>query len=393
MTQANTAAKLSGSVPGLNNFIPFNKPSLVGDEFAFMAEAAAMGSLANRGAFSERVEDFLSGKFGAPVMLTKSCTNALEMAMILLDIHAGDEVIVPAFAYLSCANAVALRGAKPVFVDVLPETCNIDPHALEAAITPKTRAILVIHYGGVPCDMATIMRIAGERDIPVIEDAAHCLFGSFRGRRLGTFGRFGTLSFHETKNIHCGEGGALILQNPDDVARAEVVRDKGSDRAQFLRGEVAKYTWADLGSSFGLPNVLAAFLLAQLQRYEAVQAKRRKLWMHYHEALTAFAHENGYARMQSHPATEFSYHLHYLLLRDQSERDRFIHHLSQCNIHAVSHYQPLNRSAFARAIGAGDVACPQAESIAERLVRLPLFHEMTPEQETVVIRAVNDFPH
>ncbi|MBV9973510.1 MAG: dTDP-4-amino-4,6-dideoxygalactose transaminase [Candidatus Eremiobacteraeota bacterium] len=378
-------------MPVAPEFIPFNKPSIVGDEIGLMAQAATAGQLADYGTFCERVETFLSEKHSARVMLTKSCTHALEMAMMLLEIGRGDEVIVPSFAFASCANAVALRGAKPVFVDVMRETCNIDPDAVANALTARTRAILAIHYGGVPSDVRALAELARRQGIALVEDAAHCTFGKMDDHALGTFGRFGTLSFHETKNIHCGEGGALILNHAADAPTAELLRDKGTDRARYLRGEVSEYTWQHLGSSFGLPNVLSAFLFGQLQQLEEVQSQRRRLWIRYDEGLRASVERRGYGSMRPPRNTEPSYHTYYLILNDRSERDDLIDYLAERNIYAVFHYQPLHRSDFARKIGADDARCPASDLIADRIIRLPLFHDMTESQQMRVIDAVEDF--
>ena len=307
--------------------IPFNRPCLVGREREYMAEAVARGHISGDGEFTRRCQDLLQRELGVPaVLLTTSCTHALELAAILLDIGPGDEVIVPDFTFVSTANAFALRGATPVFVDVRPDTLNLDERLLESKVTERTRAIVPVHYAGVGCDMDRIGEIAARRGIAVVEDNAHGLFAKRAGRPLGTWGGLATLSFHETKNFTCGEGGALVIIDSRFIARAEVVREKGTNRKRFFRGEIDKYTWVDIGSSYLPSDLLAAFLLAQLEEKEKVLAARRRIYQRYAEALSPWADRNG-VRLPIIPAgCESSYHMFYLLVPTLQARTRLISH-------------------------------------------------------------------
>ena len=373
------------------SWIPFNRPLMAGAEFDYMRSAMESGYVAGNGSFCKRAETEIAGIIGHPVLLTTSCTHALEMAALLLDIQEGDEVILPSFTFVSCANAFVLRGATPVFVDVLPGTFNVDPDAIAAAITVKTRAIVVVHYGGVACEMQRISSIAERNRIAIVEDSAHGLFGSYRGSPLGSFGRFATLSFHETKNVHCGEGGALILARGEEVERAEVIREKGTNRAAFFRGDVDKYQWVNMGSSYVISDLLAAFLCAQLERRQVIQQRRREIWWRYHSELSQIAEALGWSQPHVPLDGEMAYHLYFLVLSSAIERQHFIDYLKSCGIQAVFHYQQLHRSPFARALGIPAVSCPVADLAADRLVRLPFFFDLSERDQTRVIEAISTF--
>lgn len=324
-------------------------------------------------------------------LVTTSCTHALEMAALLFGIREGDEVIVPAFTFVSTANAFVLRGAKPVFCDIRPDTLNLDESQLEKLITPRTKAIVVIHYAGVGCEMDEILAVAQRHGLPVVEDNAHGLFGKYRGRWLGTWGAVATLSFHETKNITCGEGGALLLNDPSLIERAEILREKGTDRAKFFRGQVDKYTWMDLGSSYVMSDVLAAFLFGQLESWKKIQARRKKIWQTYDRELRDWALARG-ARRPSVPAhCEQAFHLYCLLLPTEACRDQLIAHLRQRGIGAVFHYQPLHASPYVHRRWGRQPDCPVARETSRRLVRLPFYNTMTSREQKSVIRALREF--
>jgi dTDP-4-amino-4,6-dideoxygalactose transaminase len=371
--------------------IPFNKASFVGNEQAYMAEAIANRHISGDGPFTKRTQALLERAIGAPhVLLTTNCTHALEMSALLLDIEPGDEVILPAFTFVSTVNAFALRRAVPVFVDIRPDTLNIDERLIEAAITPRTKAIVVVHYAGVACEMDAIVEIARRRDLVLIEDNAHGLFATYRGKQLGTFGALATQSFHETKNFTCGEGGALVVNDPRYMERAEILREKGTNRARFFRGAVDKYTWVDLGSSYVPSDLLAAFLLAQLEHRESIQHTRKQIWTRYHEGLRDWGEAHGIQLPHVPHDREQSYHMFYMLLPTLAERTRFLGDLQRSGVNAVFHYTPLHRSEAAARLGArGD--CPVTESVSDRLVRLPFYNSLGLEDQTTVIEAVRDF--
>lgn len=372
--------------------IPFNRPMLAGSELEYMADAVARGHISGDGEFTRRCSRMLRELLQVPaVLLTTSCTHALEMSALLLSIGPEDEVIVPSFTFVSTVNAFVIRGATPVFVDIRHDTLNIDERLIESRITPRTKAIVVVHYAGVAAEMDEIRRIADRSGLAIIEDNAHGLFGSYNGRPLGSLGTMATLSFHETKNVHCGEGGAIVLNDPDLLARAEVVREKGTNRSRFFRGEVDKYTWVDRGSSYLPSDLLAAFLCAQLESADRLQSRRHVLWNRYFEALGAWS-VSLEARLPfvppecGHPA-----HMFYLVMRNNSDRDRFIAHLADREIHAVFHYVPLHSSPAALQLAGGGQPCPATDDISERLVRLPLYPGLTDQEQARVIQAVVDF--
>jgi dTDP-4-amino-4,6-dideoxygalactose transaminase len=372
--------------------MPFSRASLTGRELEYVGQAIRIAQLAGDQTFTKHCESLLERELGAErVLLTPSCTQALEMAALLLEIGPGDEVIVPSFTFVSVANAFVLRGAKPVFADIRRDTLNVDEAALDALITPRTKAIVVVHYAGVGCAMDGIMAVAAPRGIAVVEDTAHGLFGRYDGRPLGTIGRFGTLSFHSTKNLTCGEGGALVLNDPSDVARAEIIREKGTNRSAFFRGEVDRYTWVDLGSSYLMSDVLAAFLYAQLEAHETVQRERRERWMAYDAQLRDWAARQGVRTPVVPALCEQTYHIYYLLLSSFEERSAFIEHVGRHGIPAVFHYLPLHLSPMGRRFGGQAGDCRVAEDVSDRLVRLPLYNDMSSEEQGAVIDAVCSF--
>ncbi|MEE8261767.1 MAG: dTDP-4-amino-4,6-dideoxygalactose transaminase, partial [Gammaproteobacteria bacterium] len=308
--------------------IPFNRPYSAGNEPVYIAEAIANGQISGDGLFTRKCQAFLEEQLGvSKALLTTSCTHALEMAAFLLEIRPGDEVIVPSFTFVSTVNAFVLRGAHPVFADIHPDTLNLDEMQLEQLITPRTKAIVVVHYAGVGCEMDTILDSARRYRAAVVEDNAHGMLGKYKGRYLGTFGCLAALSFHETKNFTCGEGGALLINDPRYLDRAEIIREKGTNRSRFFRGEVAKYTWVDVGSSYLPSDILAAFLCAQLEAREKIQTQRRRVWEYYRKSLEDWAWNHG-VRMPFVPAScEQPYHMFYLLMPSLEERQRLIAHL------------------------------------------------------------------
>lgn len=372
--------------------IPFNRPSLAGRELENIREAVGSGHIAGDGRFTRLCHERLESLLGARrVLLTTSCTHALEIAALLLDLAAGDEVIVPSFAFVSTVNAFVLRRAKPVFVDIRPDTCNLDERLLEDAITDRTRAIVPIHYAGVGCAMDRIEAIAKKRGLEIVEDNAHGLFGRYRGRNLGTFGALATQSFHETKNFSCGEGGALVINDPTHIERAEIIREKGTNRSRFFRGLVDKYTWVDVGSSYLPSDVLAAFLYAQLEIADRIQARRRELWECYQRELAPWIKAVG-ARAPIVPEEcDQAYHMYYLLMPSLASRQSLIAHLRQRGILAVFHYQPLHLSPMGVSFGGRPGSCPVTETVADRLIRLPFYNSMTDADQEAVIEAVKEF--
>jgi dTDP-4-amino-4,6-dideoxygalactose transaminase len=371
--------------------IPFNRAAVTGNETAYVSRVIAEGPLHGDGPFTRQCHEWIERLTGSPkALLTTSCTHALEMAALLLDLREGDEVIVPPFTFVSTVNAIVMRGARPVFVDIRPDTLNIDERQIERAITPRTRAILLVHYAGVACEMDTIGLVASRHGLAVVEDNAHGLFGRYKGRPLGTFGVFSTLSFHDTKNLSCGEGGAILINDPAYGERAEIIREKGTNRTRFHRGLVDKYTWCDIGSSYLPSDILAAYLLAQLESHERIQARRHEIWSRYEEALAPWASRTG-ARLPIVPeGCEHPAHIFYLLMPSLEARTRLIAHLRERLILAVFHYLPLHLSAMGRKFGGEDGQYPVTEDVADRLVRLPLFFQLTDEDQARVIEAVGE---
>jgi dTDP-4-amino-4,6-dideoxygalactose transaminase len=368
--------------------IPFNRPSLVGNEHQYIDQALASGKLSGNGTFARRCADWLEQRIGSKALITPSCTASLEMSGILASLGPGDEVIVPDFAFVSTANAFVLRGAVPVFVDVDPHTLNIDPEAIEDALTERTRAIVVIHYAGVACDMERIGQIAARNDVVVIEDAAHSIEAFYHGRPLGSIGDIATFSFHETKNVQCGEGGALLVNDARLVERAEIVQEKGTDRSRFFNGKVDKYTWRDMGSSYLLSEVASAFLWAQLEHAERITEERRGVWSRYFEGLESLEHEGLLRRPIVPPGCEHSGHLFYVLLPTETLRDAMLRALAERGVHAVFHYLPLHDSPGGRRYGRLAAAVPTSKDVSSRLLRLPLWAGFGEERTEAVIDAV-----
>jgi len=372
--------------------IPFNRPCTTGSEGRYMTEAIERGHVSGDGHFSRQCHAVLEQELGVrKALLTTSCTHALEMAALLLDLKPGDEVIVPSFTFVSTVNAFVLRGARPVFCDIRSDTLNLDETKLESLITPSTRAIVPVHYAGVGCEMETIMETASRRRIPVIEDNAHGLFGKYKGRWLGTFGQLATQSFHETKNISCGEGGALLINEPDYVERAEIIREKGTNRSRFFRGQVDKYTWVDLGSSYLMSDLLAAFLYAHLEARESIQAKRRNIWQRYHSELRVWAEAHGVRRPIVPQHCDQSWHMYYLLLPSMEHRQGLIRHLKERGILAVFHYLPLHLSPMGERFGGKAGDCPVTEYTSDRLLRLPFYNDLSEADQARVISAIQEF--
>lgn len=372
--------------------IPFNRPFFSGKEFDFIREAITSWQLSGDGMFTKKCHALLERELGTKkALLTTSCTHALEMAALLLDIKPGDEVIVPSFTFVSTVNAFVLRGGRPVFIDIKPDTLNLDETQLERLITPRTRAILVVHYAGVACEMDSILPLAAEHRIAVVEDNAHGLFGKYKGKLLGTFGCLATQSFHETKNFTCGEGGAILINDPQYIERAEIIREKGTDRSRFFRGQVDKYTWVDVGSSYLPSDVLAAFLYAQLEARDCIQSKRRRIWEQYDEGLKEWAEKTGVNLPAVPSHCEQPYHMYYLVLPSLEMRTALINHLNQYDINSVFHYQPLHLSNMGRQFGGKPGDCPVTESVSDRLVRLPFYNALTAEEQSVVIDRITEF--
>jgi len=372
--------------------IPFCRPHVNGTEFSAIVHAIQTGELAGDGMLTKRCHSFLEMALGVhKALLTTSCTHALEMAALLLRIEPGDEVIVPAFTFVSTANAFALRGAKIVFSDIRPDTLNMDENLLESLITERTRAIVPVHYAGVGCEMDRILEIADEHAIAVVEDNAHGLFAKYKGRYLGTFGVLGTQSFHATKNFTCGEGGALLINDHSLIGRAEIIREKGTDRSRFSRGEVDKYSWRDIGSSFLPSGILAAFLLEQLTARERIQSTRKRIFERYQAGLADWAARHGVQLPTIPKHCEQAYHMFYMILPDLENRKRFIEHLKARDIIATFHYVPLHTSPMGESYGGYQGMCPVTEDRAERLVRLPFFNGLTTAQQDRVIQAVQQF--
>lgn len=361
--------------------IPFNKPFLIGRELDYIRAAVESLQLSGNGQFTAKCHRFFEERQGfAKVLLTSSCTDALEMAALLLEISPGDEVIVPSYTFVSCANAFVLRGASIVFADSCTDNPNVDPQSIEAMITPRTKAIVVVHYAGVSCDMDAIAAIAERHGVAVIEDAAHAIDSFNRGRRLGSLGALGTFSFHETKNVIAGEGGMLAVNRPEYRARAEILWEKGTNRAAFARGDVNKYNWVDIGSSFLPSEIVSAFLFAQLEHIEQIQRKRVALWRQYRELLAPLA-ERGLCELPQIPSyATVNGHLFYLVARNAAERDELLEYLKQHGVYAVFHYLPLHLSPFHRARERRLASLPNAERFGACLVRLPLFYELEPGQ-------------
>ncbi|MCE0483104.1 MAG: dTDP-4-amino-4,6-dideoxygalactose transaminase [Methylacidiphilales bacterium] len=370
--------------------VPFNAPAFLGAEVDCIRRAIGKGHLAGNGFFTKECEKYLKELLGVKrAFLTTSCTHALEMCALLLNLQSGDEFIVPSFTFVSTVNAFALRGAKPIFVDVRPDTLNLDEEAVARQINSRTKAIIAVHYGGIGCEMTRLTELAQRHEIALIEDNAHGLFGRYRGKLLGTFGRFATLSFHETKNISCGEGGALLLNDERDIERAEILRDKGTNRGVFFRGQADKYTWVDFGSSYVMSEILAAYLWTQLNAYERIQKQRRSIWNLYQEQLQKWATEQKIQLPHVPSTCDQAYHLFYLILPTLENRRILIEHLRQYQINAVFHYQALNSSPMGQRLGGQPGTCPVTERLSDCLLRLPFYFDLTsPIQQRVIDRVL-----
>ncbi len=372
--------------------IPFNKPYIAENQFKYIQEAIESNHISGDGIFTKKCNKFLEDTLGIDkALLTTNCTHALEMAAMLLNLEEGDEVIVPSFTFVSTINAFVLRGAKPRFVEIRPDTLNIDETKIEAAINEHTKAIFVVHYAGVGCEMDAILDIAKRHNLYIVEDNAHALYGKYKGRYLGTFGRLATQSFHETKNFSCGEGGALIINDPTLIERAEIIREKGTNRSRFFRGQIDKYTWVDIGSSYLPSDILSAILYSHFEQANYIQARRKQIWDTYKSNLSDWASENNVSLPYIPEHCEQSYHMFYMLMPDLKTRGAFIQHLKDHEIMAVFHYVPLHSSDKGLFFGyqAGDL--PQTENLSERLIRLPFYNSLTIAEQDKVIETVLNF--
>lgn len=371
--------------------IPFNRPFIAGKELFYIAQAVTLGNLGGDGFFTKSCARLMEEKFKADrVLLTPSCTASLEMAAELCDLSPGDEVILPSYTFVSTAAAFVRKGARPVFVDIRPDTLNIDETKIADSITERTKAICVVHYAGVACEMDPIMKLAAAHKIKVVEDAAQAVNSYYNGRALGTIGDLGCYSFHETKNFICGEGGALCINSPELVERAEIIRDKGTNRQRFFRGEVDKYTWVDIGSSYVPSEVCSAFLLAQLEEMDRISARRKQIYDRYISGLAPFV-ADGRLQLPHIPVhCQSNYHLVFAILPTAAARNDLLTYLKSKGIHAVFHYVPLHTSPVGRTY-CGELSLPITEDLSERLVRLPMFHDLDESSQETVIAAVYQF--
>jgi dTDP-4-amino-4,6-dideoxygalactose transaminase len=375
-----------------DTIVDFNKPCIVGKEYDYMADSIRSSHISGDGKYSKLCHEFLENKLGVPrVLTTPSCSHALELSALLLNIQPGDEVIIPDFTFVSTVNAFVLRGATPVFIDIRPDTLNMDETRLEGLITKKTKAIVPVHYAGIACEMDTIMEIANRHGIPVVEDNAHGLFGKYKDRWLGTIGCIATQSFHETKNFTCGEGGAILINDRSLTENAEIIREKGTNRSRFFRGQVDKYTWVSVGSSYLLSDILSGFLYAQLEVWDEIQAKRKWIWQTYEKELQSWAAANGISRPIVPDGIDPSWHIYYLLLPDLDRRQGMINHLKQAGVNSVFHYLPLHLSEKGREYGGKEGDMPVTESVSDRLIRLPLYYDMGEIEMEKVLEAVTSF--
>jgi len=372
--------------------IPFNHYQIQGNEIKYIKEAIASGHISGDGKFTNKCNSYFEKLLGVKkCLLTTSCTDALEMAGLLIGLKPGDEIIVPSFTFVSTINAFVLHGAKPIFIDIRCDTLNMDETQLENLITHKTKAIVPVHYAGVGCEMNTIMDIANHYKIPVVEDNAHGLFGKYKGKYLGTFGTFSTQSFHETKNISCGEGGSLNINDSKYITRAEIIREKGTNRSRFFRGMVDKYTWVDIGSSFLPSDILAAILYAQLEQHDKTQAKRKMIWEYYNENLKDWAHKNSVGLPNIPENCDQAYHMFYLIMSSHKQRSALIEHLKENDIMAVFHYLPLHLSDMGEKFGYKIGEFPVTEKMSEYLIRLPFFNDISENDLLTVVDTVNKF--
>jgi dTDP-4-amino-4,6-dideoxygalactose transaminase len=372
--------------------IPFNRPCFIGNEQAYIAQSIANGQISGDGPFTKKCQELLGATLGVSrALLTTSCTHALEMAALLLEIQPGDEVIVPSFTFVSTVNAFVLRGARPRFADIRRDTLNMDEGHAAELVTPRTKAIVPVHYAGVGCEMDALLAIAERHGLAVVEDNAHGLFGRYKGRLLGSFGCLATQSFHETKNISCGEGGALLLNDPSLIERAEIIREKGTDRSRFFRGQIDKYSWVDLGSSYVLSDLLAAYLFAQLEAHTLIQGRRRRIWEYYNSRLQTWARSQSITLPFVPEHCEQPFHMFYLLLPSEVARRALIAHLRQHDILSVFHYLPLHSSAMGQRFGGKPGDCPVTEAISERLLRLPFYNDLSETVQEHIVDVITRF--
>ena len=372
--------------------ITFNRPFLVGKELYYIAQSVLSGHTAGDGQFTKKCQKLMEERFEArKILLTHSCTAALEMAAILCGVRPGDEVILPSFTFVSTANAFYLRGANLVFVDIQKDTLNIDVTKIEEAITESTKVIVPVHYAGIGCKMDSIMDIADHHKLYVVEDAAQGVNAKYKDRFLGTIGDLGTYSFHETKNYICGEGGAIVINNDKFLERAEIIREKGTNRSKFFRGEVDKYTWVDIGSSFLPSDILAAFLYAQLENMEQINRRRETIFDYYYKALIPLVNDGKLRLPYVSSECESNSHLFYIILKDENTRNGLMEYLKSKSILAVFHYIPLHLSQVGRSMGYTDGQLPITEDMSGRLLRLPFYHDMTKDNQTAVVNAIKEF--
>ena len=372
--------------------IPFNKPFVAKNQFEYIRQAIESNHISGDGEFTKKCSRFLEDTLGVEkALLTTNCTHALDMAAILLNLEEGDEVIVPSFTFVSTINAFVLRGAKPRFVDIRPDTLNIDETKIEAAINERTKAIFVVHYAGVGCEMDAILEIAKKHGLQVVEDNAHALFGKYKGKYLGTFGIMATQSFHETKNFSCGEGGALLINDPTLVERGEIIREKGTNRSRFFRGQIDKYTWVDIGSSYLPSDILAAILYSHFEQADFIQSKRKEIWETYHQSLSTWAAENDVTLPFIPEDCQQSYHMFYMIMPNLETRQAFIQSMKDNDILSVFHYVPLHSADKGLFFGYQKGDLPITEDISDRLVRLPFYNSLTTEEQDKVIHVVKEF--
>jgi dTDP-4-amino-4,6-dideoxygalactose transaminase len=369
--------------------IPFNKPFVAGKELYYIAQAVTMGNLAGDGYFTKQCSRLFEERFRIKkVLMTPSCTAALEMAAMLCELGPGDEVILPSYTFVSTANAIVRLGAKPVFVDIRPDTLNLDENRIEEAITPHTKAILPVHYAGIGCEMDRIMAIARKHNLLVIEDAAQGVGACYKNRALGTIGHLGTYSFHETKNYICGEGGALCINDPGMIKRAEIIRDKGTNRGEFFRGEVDKYTWVDIGSSYVPSEISCAFLYAQLEMLDSIAERRKAIYKQYRMLLRPLEVQGLLSLPNIPEDCKSNYHMFYILLSDMETRDALMEYLKQQNILAVFHFVPLHSSPMGKKFGYAEGDLPITEQLSGRLLRLPFYYEMNEEEQEYIVKCM-----
>lgn len=369
--------------------VPFNKPSFTGNELEYISNAVSNAHISGDGPYTKKCHELLEKRFNAKkVLLTTSCTHALELASILLDLKEGDEIIVPSYTFVSTVNAFMLRGAKPVFIDIREDTKNIDEKLIESKITKKTKAIFPVHYAGIACEMDEIMKIANKHGLYVVEDAAQGVSSKYKGKYLGTISNLGCFSFHETKNFICGEGGALVINDERFIERAEIIREKGTNRSKFFRGEIDKYTWVDIGSSYLPSDVLAAFLYAQLENMDEINMMRKNIYERYYKGFLDFIRE-GLVELPTIPNDcSSNHHMFYLLLNSEVKRDNLIQSLREKGINSVFHYVPLHTSPMGLKLGYRKGELPVTEDISKRLLRLPFYNSLTSEEQDFVIKEI-----